>query len=66
MVKLYKVEWGEQVDQSSVQFQEVLKLNNSVEASKYLTQQGLDLGKSKVVNEALQGLKAFGQGVRLT
>jgi len=59
-------EWGEQVDQSSVQFQEVLKLNNSVEASKYLTQQGLDLGKSKVVNEALQGLKAFGQGVRLT
>ena len=58
--------WGEQVDQSSVQFQEVLKLNNSVEASKYLTQQGLDLGKSKVVNEALQGLKAFGQGVRLT
>jgi len=58
-------EWGEQVDQSSVQFQEVLKLNNSVEASKYLTQQGLDLGKSKVVNEALQGLKAFGQGVRI-
>ena len=58
--------WGEQVDPSSVQFQEVLTLNNSVEASKYLTQQGLDLGKSKVVNEALQGLKAFGQGVRLT
>ena len=58
--------WGEQVDPASVQFQEVLTLNNSVEASKYLTQQGLDLGKSKVVNEALQGLKAFGQGVRLT
>ena len=57
--------WGEQVDPSSVQFQEVLTLNNSVEASKYLTQQGLDLGKSKVVNEALQGLKAFGQGVRI-
>ena len=58
--------WGEQVDPSSVQFQEVLTLNNSLEASKYLTQQGLDLGKSKVVNDALQGLKAFGQGVRLT
>ena len=57
--------WGEQVDPTSEQFQEVLKLNNSVEASKYLTQQGLDLGKSKVVNEALQGLKVFGQGVRI-
>jgi hypothetical protein len=43
----------------------VLRLNDSVKAGQYLTQQGLNQGVDKVVNEALEGLKVFGQGVRI-
>ena len=58
-------QWGQQVDTSSDYFQEVLKLNDSTKASKYLTEKGLQLGVDKVVNEALDALKVFGQGVRI-
>ena len=58
-------QWGQQVDTTSDYFQEVLKLNDATKASKYLTQKGLDMGVDKVVNEALDALKVFGQGVRI-
>ena len=58
-------QWGQQIDTSSSTFQEVLKLNDSVKAGQYLTQQGLSQGVDKVVNEALESLKVFGQGVRI-
>jgi hypothetical protein len=58
-------QWGQQIDTSSATFQEVLKLNDSVKAGQYLTQQGLSQGVDKVVNEALESLKVFGQGVRI-
>ncbi len=58
-------QWGQQIDTSSATFQEVLRLNDSVKAGQYLTQQGLNQGVDKVVNEALEGLKVFGQGVRI-
>jgi len=58
-------QWGQQVDTTSDYFQEVLKLNDATKASKYLTQKGLDMGVDKVVNEALDSLKVFGQGVRI-
>jgi len=58
-------QWGQQVDTSSATFQEVLKLNDSVKAGKYLTEQGLTQGVDKVVNSALESLKVFGQGVRI-
>ena len=57
--------WGQQIDTSSNTFQEVLKLNDIVKASQYLTKEGLKQGVDKVVNEALDGLKVFGQGVRI-
>jgi len=43
----------------------ILKLNDVVKASQYLTKEGLKQGVDKVVNEALEGLKVFGQGVRI-
>jgi len=58
-------QWGQQIDTSSATFQEVLRLNDSVKAGQYLTKQGLNQGVDKVVNEALEGLKVFGQGVRI-
>jgi len=58
-------QWGQQIDTTSDYFQEVLKLNDSTKASKYLTDKGLQLGVDKVVNEALDALKVFGQGVRI-
>ena len=58
-------QWGQQVDTTSEYFQEVLKLNDATKASKYLTQKGLDMGVDKIVNEALDALKVFGQGVRI-
>jgi hypothetical protein len=58
-------QWGQQVDTTSDYFQEVLKLNDATKASKYLTQKGLDMGVDKVVNEALDALKVFGQGARI-
>ena len=58
-------QWGQQIDTTSDYFQEVLKLNDSTKASKYLTEKGLELGVDKVVNETLDALKIFGQGVRI-
>jgi len=57
--------WGQQIDTSSNTFQEVLKFNDIVKANQYLTKEGLKQGVDKVVNEALDGLKVFGQGVRI-
>jgi|TARA_R100001591_G_scaffold113689_1_gene127184 hypothetical protein len=58
-------EWGTQIDTTSDVFQEVLKLNDSTKVSKYLTQKGLEQGVDKVVNQALDAMKVFGQGVRI-
>ena len=58
-------QWGQQIDTTSDYFQEVLKLNDSTKASKYLTQKGLEIGIDKVVNETLDAMKVFGQGVRI-
>jgi len=58
-------EWGTQIDTTSDVFQEVLKLNDSTKVSKYLTEKGLEQGVDKVVNQALDAMKVFGQGVRI-
>ncbi len=57
--------WGTQIDTTSEVFQEVLKLNDASKVSKYLTEKGLEQGIDKVVNEALDAMKVFGQGVRI-
>tara|TARA_R100001510_G_scaffold27074_1_gene23807 strand:+ start:213 stop:1682 length:1470 start_codon:yes stop_codon:yes gene_type:complete len=57
--------WGTQIDTTSDVFQEVLKLNDSTKVNKYLTEKGLEQGVDKVVNEALDAMKVFGQGVRI-
>lgn len=57
--------WGTQIDTTSDVFQEVLKLNDSTKVNKYLTKKGLEQGVDKVVNEALDAMKVFGQGVRI-
>tara|TARA_R100001230_G_C5555869_1_gene82014 strand:- start:181 stop:357 length:177 start_codon:yes stop_codon:yes gene_type:complete len=56
---------GTQIDTTSDVFQEVLKLNDSTKVSKYLTEKGLEQGVDKVVNQALDAMKVFGQGVRI-
>ncbi len=43
--------WGETVDESDTLFQQVINMNDSVEAGKLLTQEGLARGNQKVSSE---------------
>lgn len=55
--------WGEVPDESQTYFQDIVKNNNVTYANEVLTKVGLEQGKDKVVNDALNSLEqSIGQG----
>ena len=50
--------WGAPVDDEDEIFQEVLRMNDPVQAAKTLRKSGLDRGYSKVVDEVIGGVKS--------
>lgn len=48
--------WGEQADETNDDFLQVVRMNDSAEAGKYLRRRGLELGKKKVLNDMMGAL----------